>query len=243
MITGGGSGIGRATSLLFAREGAYVVIAELDEASAEETVSSIENDGGKAMFVRADVSDEEQVHTLMQTVSERVGGLDVLVNVAGTLRAGTVTDFNASEWDLLMTVNVKSCFLTAKHGVPHMRTRGGGTIVNVSSAAGIKGGAGVTGYSASKGAVIAFTRALAAELAPESIRVNCLCPGWTDTPFNNPVINYMGGAQKQDEIVKQSVMLQRQAEPEEIASSLLYLASDSSSYMTSQILTVDGGQV
>jgi len=140
-----------------------------------------------------------------------------------------------------MSVNPKSCFLGAKYGVPYLRERGGGSIVNMSSIAGLKGGPGMTAYSASKGAVVAFTKALAAELAPDNIRVNCVCPGWIDTPFNQPAIEFMGGREEQEEMVQQTVPLQRQGIPEEIAPGILYLASDASSYMTGKELVIDGG--
>jgi dihydroanticapsin dehydrogenase len=140
-----------------------------------------------------------------------------------------------------MRVNPRSCFLGAKYGVPYLRERGGGSIVNVSSLAGLKGGPGMTAYSASKGAIIAFTRALAEELAPDNIRANSVCPGWIDTPFNEPAIEFMGGRAQQEEMVQQTVPLKRQGRPEEIAPGILYLASDASSYVTGQELVIDGG--
>src|SRR5215217_4828491 len=145
IITGAATGIGRATALLFAGEGASVVIADVNE---------------------------DDVQALMERAAEEMGGIDVIVNNAGAQRSGAVTEFEESEWDLLMRVNPRSCFLGAKYGVPHLRERGGGSIVNVSSLAGLKGGPGMTAYSASKGAIIAFTRALAEELAPDKIRAN-----------------------------------------------------------------------
>ncbi|HZY56846.1 MAG TPA: SDR family oxidoreductase, partial [Rubrobacteraceae bacterium] len=132
-------------------------------------------------------------------------------------------------------------FLGAKYGVPYLRERGSGSIVNIASLAGLKGGPGMSAYSASKGAIIAFTRALAMELAPDNIRVNCVCPGWIDTPFNQPAIEFMGGREEQEKMVQQMVPLQRQGIPEEIAPGILYLASDASSYMTGQARVIAGG--
>jgi NAD(P)-dependent dehydrogenase (short-subunit alcohol dehydrogenase family) len=241
IITGAATGIGRATALLFAREGASVVVADINAYDAQRTVADIEDEGADARFVQTDVSQAEDVQALMERTAEEMGGIDVIVNNAGAQRSGAVTEFEESEWDLLMRVNPRSCFLGAKYGVPYLRERGGGSIVNVSSLAGLKGGPGMTAYSASKGAIIAFTRALAEELAPDNIRANSVCPGWIDTPFNEPAIEFMGGRAQQEEMVQQTVPLKRQGTPEEIAPGILYLASDASSYVTGQELVIDGG--
>jgi NAD(P)-dependent dehydrogenase (short-subunit alcohol dehydrogenase family) len=241
IITGAATGIGRATALLFAREGASVVVADINEYDAQRTVADIEDEGADARFVQTDVSQAEDVQALMERAAEEMGGIDVIVNNAGAQRSGAVTEFEESEWDLLMRVNPRSCFLGAKYGVPYLRERGGGSIVNVSSLAGLKGGPGMTAYSASKGAIIAFTRALAEELAPDNIRANSVCPGWIDTPFNEPAIEFMGGRAQQEEMVQQTVPLKRQGTPEEIAPGILYLASNASSYVTGQELVIDGG--
>ena len=241
IITGAATGIGRATALLFAKEGASVVVADINEDDAQRTVADIEDKGGSARFVQTDVSEAEDMRTLMERAAQEMGGIDVIVNNAGAQRSGAVTEFEESEWDLLMRVNPRSCFLGAKYGVPYLRERGGGSIVNVSSLAGLKGGPGMTAYSASKGAIIAFTRALAEELAPDNIRANSVCPGWIDTPFNEPAIEFMGGRAQQEEMVQQTVPLKRQGTSEEIAPGILYLASDASSYVTGQELIIDGG--
>lgn len=241
VITGAATGIGRTTALLFAREGAQVVVGDLNEEEARKTVESIEAENGEARFVRTDVSRAEDVEALMESAAKFMGGIDVIVNNAGAQRSGPVTEFEESDWDLLMAVNPKSCFLGAKYGVPYLRERGRGSIVNMASLAGLKGGPGMTAYSASKGAIVAFTTALAAELAPDRIRVNCMCPGWIDTPFNQPAIDFMGGRANQDEVVEQSVPLGRQGSPDEIAPGILFLASDASSYMTGQAMSIDGG--
>jgi dihydroanticapsin dehydrogenase len=183
------------------------------------------------------------VERVMQVTDDVFGRLDVVVNNAGVQRSGAVTDFDESEWDLLLGVNPKSCFLSAKYGVPLLRRGGGGVIVNVSSIAGLKGGPGMTGYSASKGAIIAFSRALATELAGDGIRVNSISPGWVDTPFNGPAIDFLGGPEQQQALVEHGVPMGRQGVPAEIASSILFLASDASSYMTGQSLVVDGGAI
>lgn len=241
VITGAATGIGRATALLFAQEGAAVVVGDVNEAGARQTVADIATAGGKAWFFPCDVTNAGDVAALFNNAAGAMGGIDIIINNAGVQRSGRVTEFSESDWDLLMEVNPRSCFLGAKYGVPYLVQRGGGVIVNVASLAGLKGGPGMTAYSASKGAIIAFTKALAAELAPANIRVNAMCPGWIDTPFNQPAIDFMGGRDVQDRVVEQIVPLGRQGVPEEIATGMLFLASDASSYMTGQSLVIDGG--
>jgi len=241
VITGAATGIGRATALLFAQEGATVVIGDINEEGGRQTAADIEAAGGRASFGHCDVTEAAGVEALMRAAAATMGGIDIIVNIAGAQRSGRVTEFAEEEWDLLMRVNPRSCFLGVKYGVPHMRQRGGGVIVNVASLAGLKGGPGMTAYSASKGAIVAFTKALAAELAADGIRVNAMCPGWIDTPFNQPAIDFMGGRAAQDQVVRQIVPMGRQGTPEEIASGMLFLVSDASSYMTGQALVVDGG--
>jgi NAD(P)-dependent dehydrogenase (short-subunit alcohol dehydrogenase family) len=241
VITGAATGIGRATALLFAHEGAMVVIGDINEAGGRQAAADIEAAGGRTSFVGCDVTEAASVAALMRSAAETMGGIDIIVNNAGAQRSGRVTEFAEEEWDLLMRVNPRSCFLGVKYGVPYLRQRGGGVIVNVASLAGLKGGPGMTAYSASKGAIVAFTKALAPELAPDGIRVNAMCPGWIDTPFNQPAIDFMGGRAAQDQVVRQIVPMGRQGTPEEIAFGMLFLVSDASSYMTGQSLVIDGG--
>jgi NAD(P)-dependent dehydrogenase (short-subunit alcohol dehydrogenase family) len=240
VITGAATGIGRATAQLFVEQGARVVIADLNETDARRAVEALGGDG-TAWFVRTDVSSAAEMEALMNQAADAMGGVDIIVNNAGVQRSGAVTEFEESEWDALMRVNPKSCFLGAKYGVPHLRRRGGGSIVNTASIAGLKGGPGMTAYSASKGAIVAFTKALAAELASDGIRVNSVCPGWIDTPFNQPAIDFLGGREKQEAMVRNSVPLGVQGTPEQVAPGIAYLASDLSSYLTGQTLVIDGG--
>jgi NAD(P)-dependent dehydrogenase (short-subunit alcohol dehydrogenase family) len=242
VITGAATGIGRATARLFVDEGARVVIADINETDGRRTVDEL-GAGEAASFLRADVSRAAEMEALMNDAADAMGGIDVIVNNAGVQRSGAVTEFDESDWDALMRVNPKSCFFGAKYGVPHLRRRGGGSIVNTASIAGLKGGPGMTAYSASKGAIVAFTKALAAELATDGIRVNSVCPGWIDTPFNQPAIDFMGGREKQETLVQASVPLGVQGTPEQVASGIAFLASDSSSYITGQTLVIDGGLV
>jgi dihydroanticapsin dehydrogenase len=241
VMTGGAANIGRSTALTFARHGAQVVIGDIDSEGAEETVALIRQQGGDASFVHTDVTNEAAMASLIKEAVETMGGLDAAFFNAGLQRSGTVTEFEVEDWDALFRVNPRHCFLGTKYTVPHLRENGGGAIVLTSSLAGVKGGPGMTAYSASKGAIVGFGRALAAELAADGIRVNVLCPGWIDTPFNQPAIDFMGGRASQEAVIRDVVPLGRQGTPEEIASSVLYLASDAASYMTGQILLVDGG--
>ena len=241
IITGAATGIGAVTARAFAQEGAAVVVADINEDNGSRVVEEIRSQGGTAEFVRTDVTRESDVEALVKQGAETLGGLDVLFNNAGAQRSGAITGFEQDQWDLLMAVNPRSCFFGVKHAVPVLREQGGGSIINMASLAAVKGGAGLTAYSASKGAIVAFTKALAPELAPYRIRVNSVCPGWIDTPFNRPAIEFMGGAEEQERVVKQIVPMGRQGTPEEIAPIVVYLASDGSTYMTGQALVVDGG--
>lgn len=193
VMTGGAANIGRACALLMARHGGHVVIGDIDVAGAEETAALIKKEGGAASVVPTDVTSEAAMKNLVDTAAERLGGLDVGFFNAGLQRSGAVTDFEVAEWDALFMVNPRHCFLGAKHLTPHLRERGG-SIVLTSSIAGIKGGPGMTAYSASKGAIVGFGKALAAELAPHGIRVNTVCPGWIDTPSTSPPSTSWAGA-------------------------------------------------
>lgn len=240
LLTGCVANIGRAAAMLFAAEGARLCLADIDAAGAT-TARDAAALGAEAHFEAADVSNGADMQRLIESAHRRLGRLDVVVSNAGIQRAGGVTEFAEEDWDALMAVNPRSCFLAAKHAVPLMRDAGGGVIVHMASLAGLHGGPGLTGYSASKGAIVAFTKALAAEVAPAGIRVNALCPGWVDTAFNQPAIDHIGGPDSLSRAIQASVPLGRQAQPREIAAALLFLASDASSYMTGQALAVDGG--
>jgi dihydroanticapsin dehydrogenase len=238
LLTGGVANIGRAVVQAFVAEGARVVVGDLN---AEAGAKLQEELGAAVHFVVLDVASEQSVADFVGVGAKWLGGLDVLVQNAGLQHSGLVTEFNAAQWDALFIVNSRAHFFGAKYAIPHLRSAGKGSIVNTASLAGQRGGPGLTAYSASKGAVIAFGTALAMELASDNIRVNTVCPGWVETPFNQPAINFMGGRQKQEDVVRKIVPLGRQATPSEIAPLFVYLASDESSYMTAQAITVDGG--
>ena len=238
IITGGVNNIGKEAVRRFVAEGAKVVIGDINEAAGRAAVAEL---GPSTHFVKVDVTDEASVHQLIESAVAWLGGLDVLCQNAGLQHSGAVTEFDAKRWDAIFAVNSRAHFFGAKHAIPHLRKSGKGSIINTASLAGKRGGPGLTAYSASKGAVIAFGTALAMELARDNIRVNTICPGWVDTPFNQPAIDFMGGRTQQENVVKQIVPLGRQAIPSEIAPLFVYLASDESSYMTAQAITIDGG--
>jgi dihydroanticapsin dehydrogenase len=240
LVTGSAANIGAATARRFAREGARLVLVDRDEA-VRETAAALSAEGADASAVVADVSSDDAVQALVRDAAAALGGIDVLVNNAAIQRVGGVTELDLADWEATFAVNVRSCFLTARAVVPHMRRASGGVIVNTSSQVGLHGAPGASAYAASKGAVIAFTRSLALELAPDGIRVNAICPGWVDTSFNGPAIAMLGGATAHAELVRDSIPLGRQARPDEIAAGMLFLASDESSYMTGQVLPIDGG--
>lgn len=237
IITGAVDNIGKEAVRGFVAEGARVVIGDRDERGA----ATAQEFGGAVHFIKVDVTEEGSVRSLIEEGAAWLGGLDVLCQNAGLQHSGAVTDFDAAKWDALFAVNARAHFFGAKYAVPMLRKNGKGSIINTSSLAGKRGGPGMTAYSASKGAVIAFTTALAMELAADNIRVNAICPGWVDTAFNQPAINFMGGLDAQAKAVSSVVPMGRQALSSEIAPMFVYLASDESSYMTAQAITIDGG--
>lgn len=237
LITGAGSGIGQAMAILFAQEGARVVIADLETSRGEETLTTIRQNQGEALFVEGDVSNASHVKQMVQAAVTIYGRLDILVNNAGVLLAGTVVDLDGSDWNRLMAVNLRGVFLCSKYAIPLMIAQGGGVILNIASTAGLEGGYHRAAYSASKGGVIALTRAMALDHSANGIRVNCLCPGPVDTPMLRRSTTPAGI----DEICKTNP-LGRLANPAEIASVALCLVSDMASYVTGAVWTVDGGE-
>jgi NAD(P)-dependent dehydrogenase (short-subunit alcohol dehydrogenase family) len=238
VITGAIGNIGKEAARSFVAEGARVVIGDIDENAGRAVVAEL---GAAAHFVHVDVTSEESVANLIERSAEWLGGLDVLAQNAGLQRSGAIAGFAQGDWDALFAVNARAHFFGAKHAIPHLKRSGSGSIINMSSLAGKRGGPGLVAYSASKGAVIAFTSALALELAPDRIRVNAICPGWVDTAFNQPAIDFMGGTDVQHQKIESLVPLGRQARVEEIAPLFVYLASNESAYVTAQAFSVDGG--
>lgn len=244
IISGAVGGIGLASAQAFVEEGARVVIFDTDEPRGDEAIERLDAMAtGRSSFIVCDVSQEAAVRASIEEAVSWLGGLDALVQHAGIQRAGLVETFSVADWDALMEVNARSVFLGAKHALPFLREAENGSIVNTASTAGIRGGTGMTAYSASKGAIIAFTKALAIEYAEHGIRVNSVCPGVIDTPFNEPNIAVLGGRDVQDRLVEATVPLRRRGLPHEVAPIFVYLVSDESSYVTAQHFVVDGGMV
>jgi NAD(P)-dependent dehydrogenase (short-subunit alcohol dehydrogenase family) len=241
LVTGGASGIGRATALLFAREGAAVSVVDLDKASGQAVAQTIVDEGGRAIFVHCDVSQAADCQRAVQETVDRLGGLDILFNNAGIIRRATVIDTTEEEWDRVMAVNVKSIFLLSKYAVPVMEKAGGGVIINTASGWGLVGGANAVSYCASKGAVVNMTRAMALDHGAQNIRVNCICPGDTDTGMLRNEARQIGVSEEAFLAEAADRPLGRIGRPEESAQAALYLASDVSSFVTGATLVVDGG--
>jgi NAD(P)-dependent dehydrogenase (short-subunit alcohol dehydrogenase family) len=241
LITGGASGIGRATALRFAREGAAVAVVDLEDVGGEAVVRAIVSEGGQAMFLRCDVSQAADCQRAVQETVDKFGGLDILFNNVGIIRRATVLDTTEEEWDRVMAVNVKSIFLLSKHTIPVMARAGGGVIINTASGWGLTGGRRAVSYCASKGAVVNMTRAMALDHGEQNIRVNCICPGDTDTAMLRDEARQLGESDERFLAEAADRPLQRIGRPEDVAQAALYLASDASSFVTGAALVVDGG--
>jgi NAD(P)-dependent dehydrogenase (short-subunit alcohol dehydrogenase family) len=238
LVTGGSTGIGRATSLAFARQGATVVIGDVDERSAE-TIGLIEAAGGTGLFVRTDVSVAGQVEALVNTAVESFGGLHVAFNNAGVLpTTAPLAEMDEVEWDKVIAVDLKGVFLSLKYEIAHMLTAGGGAIVNTASVAGVIADPGMAPYVAAKHGVVGLTRAAAVDYAKHGIRVNALAPGLVETPMTKRWL--------EDPAMREAVLagsqMGRAAQPEEIAGMVLFLASPLASFATGGVYVVDAGQ-
>ena len=242
LITGAGSGIGRATAELFAKEGAKVAVVDLSQEAGEQTVEAIHEAGGDSIFIRADVSSADDVERMIGRTVEQWGRIDVLYNNAGIPMGATpIEEVDDDFFDTTMAVNVRSVHLGAKHVVPHMKRQGGGVILSTASTAGIRPRPGLSAYAASKGAVIAFTKALALELAPFKIRVVSINPVATDTPMLPGFFGKMDPAEARERFVA-SVPMGRLNTPRDIAHAALYLASDEAFMVTGTAFEIDGGR-
>jgi len=241
LITGGTSGIGEATAILFAREGANVTLTGRNQGHGEQVRAKILSSGGKAVFVRCDVRKAEECRRAVDKAVSSFGKLDILFNNAGVFYPHTVVDCSEQEWDEQLDINLKGTFLMSKYALPAMIRRGSGVIINNSSGWGIVGGDSAVAYCASKGGVILLTKAMAIDHGPQGIRVNAICPGDVDTPML-PEDAKMRGMKWQDYLAGcANRPLGRIGTAEEIAQAALFLASDDSSFMTGAALVVDGG--
>jgi NAD(P)-dependent dehydrogenase (short-subunit alcohol dehydrogenase family) len=241
LITGGGSGIGRATALLFGREGAKVVVADYNAEGGERTVKTVKEAGGTAVFHAADVSNPQDVDGLMHKVVETYGRLDCAFNNAGIEgQMGDTPECSLENWNRVIAINLTGVFLCMKYEIPLMLKHGGGSIVNTASAAGLVGLAGGPSYVAAKHGVAGLTKTAALEFAQKGIRVNAVCPGFIRTPMVERVLDK--GTFSEEQIFAAEPM-HRMGKPEEIAEAVLWLCSDASSFVTGLPMPVDGGYV
>ena len=241
IITGAASGIGRAAAFLFAGEGARLVLADISEKALQEIARQINREGGQAVIKKTDVSKEEEVKALINLALETYSQVDIVCNNAGIAGGSpSLEEENGQEWLRVFKVNVLGAVYATKHIARHMQERGSGAIVNTSSVAGIRAGAGTNAYSASKAALISFTQTAACDLGKFNVRVNAVCPGLIETGMTKPVFDHARETGKESKLGYRCE-LRRYGRPEEVAAAILFLASDEASFITGSSLMVDGG--
>lgn len=241
IITGAGAGIGYATALLFAKEGAKVVVADLDPKAGKETLNRIKKDGGSGLFIKANVAKVNDVRKMVEETLKHYGKIDILVNNAGIYTKGDVVTTSEENWDRILDVNLRGIYLCSKYTIPEMIKKGGGSIVNVASEAGLVGIKNQVVYNVSKAAVIMLTKSTAIDFADKGIRVNNVCPGTTETPLVRAAIQKEKDPKKARKALEECRPANRLGRPEEIASAILYMASDEPGYATGSSLVIDGG--
>jgi 3-oxoacyl-[acyl-carrier protein] reductase len=242
LITGAGSGIGQATALKFANEGAIVIASDRDLPAAKHTQYLIEQSGGNGQAIALDVTQEHQVEQVITAILERFGQLDILHNNAGVSILKPITETTEADWDFLFGVNLKGMFFGCKHAIPHMVRQGGGVIINTASELAIVGQPLYSAYCATKGGVLAFTRALSVEWAAKGIRINALCPGPTQTPMLQAEFELATTPAAEEAATIQSMPVGRLATPEDIAKVALFLASDDAEFLHGAAIVADGGR-
>ena len=239
LITGAGSGMGRAAALLFAREGAKIACADIDDASANETAKIIERDGGKAFAIKVDVSKSADVQAMVAAAAEKLGPPNIVYNNAGIEGASNfLAQMSEDDFDRVIAINLRGVWLGMKYALPHMIKNGGGSIINTASIAGLVGIKSAAAYCAAKAGVIALTRVAALEYGRYNVRVNAICPGAIDTPM---VQRVQGDGGLREGAINRISVLGRIGKPEEIAKTALFLASDDSSFATGAPFVIDGG--
>jgi NAD(P)-dependent dehydrogenase (short-subunit alcohol dehydrogenase family) len=237
IVTGGGSGIGEATALLFAAEGAQVVVADIRLDAARATTAAITASGGTAVAVYADVTQANDVQAMIQTAVHTYGGLDILFNNAGIGVQGNAVELTEEMWDRVIALNLTGVFLGCKYAIPEMIKRGGGSIINTASIMGLVGGSLSVVYPATKGGVVLLTKNAALDYAQHNIRVNCVCPGHIETPLLQRLLD---NPAQREQLLRQYPM-GRLGQAREIAQGVLFLASDEASFVTGSALVIDGG--
>ena len=239
LITGGGSGIGRATALRFAEEGSSVVVADINPTNGQETCRHIDSLGSGAIFVHADVTSSTDAEKMVAETVKEFSRLDILFTAAGIGGAGTVVDLSEENWDGMLNLDLKGVYLASKFAIPAMRKTGCGAIIHVASIGGLRGDWGGAAFSAAKGGVINLTRHMAVAHARENIRVNCVCPGVIETPLTQ---NWLSNPEVRKSVTARHP-IGRLGKPEEVAAAVAFLASDDASFITGAILAVDGGSL
>jgi 3-oxoacyl-[acyl-carrier protein] reductase len=235
LVTGAAQGIGRAVALLLARKGADIVLSDINLEKAEETAKEIEAIGRKALALRANVANMDEVERMIEAILERFGKIDILVNNAGIARDKMILRMTEEDWDAVLDVNLKGTFNCTKAVIRHMSKQRRGKIVNIASVVGEMGNVGQANYSASKAGVIGFTKTVAREFAQRGINVNAIAPGYIETPMTEVL------PEKAKEELKRMIPMEKLGQPEDIAEAVLFLVSDSSSYITGHVLNVNGG--
>lgn len=241
VVTGSGSGIGRAAAVLFAQEGANVAVIDNSVENGKDTADIINSNGGDAFFINTDVTSESEIKNAVDRIIEKYSTIDVLCNNAGIELSCPLIQMSEREWDRVLNVNLKGMYLMSKYVLPEMIKERGGAVVNTSSISGLLGWPDSSAYCASKGGVILLTKEMAVEYARYNIRVNCICPGTTITPMIDRLLSLEKNPQRSAEEIKKMHPLGRFARPEEIAQVILFLASDEASFITGAVLPVDGG--
>ena len=235
LVTGAAQGIGRAIALLLARNGADIIVSDVNLEKAEETAKEIEETGQRAMAIKVDVAHSEEVERMVQTILERFGHIDILVNNAGIARDKLILRMTEEDWDAVLNVNLKGTFNCTKAVVRHMSKQRSGKIVSIASVVGEMGNVGQANYSASKAGVIGFTKTIAREFAQRGININAIAPGYIETPMTDVL------PEKAKEGLRQLIPMNRLGRPEDVAEAVLFLVSETSSYITGQVLNVNGG--